>query len=56
MKYFTSAIEAALLLSTERDAPTLTFDAGFWAQMVERSRYVMARHATRSMVMAITNH
>ena len=56
MKYFTSAIEAALLLSAERDAPTLTFDAGFWAQMVERSRYVMARHATRSMVMAITNH
>ena len=45
MKYFTSAIEAALLLSAERDAPTLTFDAGFWAQMVERSRYVMARHA-----------
>jgi hypothetical protein len=56
MKYFTSAIEAALLLSAERDAPTLTFDAGFWALMVERSRYVMARHATRSMVMAITNH
>lgn len=55
MKYFTSAIEAALLLSTERDAPTLAFDAGFWAQMVERSRYVMARNATRSMVMAITN-
>lgn len=56
MKYFTSAIEAALLLSAERDAPTLTFDAGFWAQMVERSRYVMARNATRSMVMSITNH
>lgn len=56
MKYFTSAIEAALLLSAERDAPTLTFDAAFWAQMVERSRYVMARHATRSMLTAITNH
>ena len=56
MKYFTSAIEAALLLSAERDAATLQFDAGFWAQMVERSRYVMARNATRSMVMSITNH
>ena len=56
MKYFTSAIEAALLISAECDSPTLTFDAGFWAQMVERSRYVMARNATRSMVMSITNH
>ena len=56
MKYFTSAIEAALLLSADRDTQTLTFDAAFWAQMVERSRYVMARHAGRSMLTAITNH
>jgi hypothetical protein len=55
MKYFTSAIEAALLLSTERDCPTLRFDAAFWAQMVDRSRYVMARHAARPLISAITN-
>ena len=55
MKYFTAAVEAALLLSMARDADTLVFDAAFWAQMVERSRYVMARHAGRPMLTAITH-
>lgn len=54
MKYFTAAVEAALLLSSSRDSDTLTLDAGYWSQMVERSRYVMARHAGRSMLSAIT--
>ena len=55
MKYFTAAIEAALLSSVDHDAETLQFDAAFWAQMVERSRYVKARHAGRSMLTAITS-
>lgn len=55
MKYFTAAIEAALLLSMGHDAETLALDAGFWSQMVERSRYVMARHAARPMLTAITS-
>ena len=55
MKYFTAAIEAALLLSSAHDSPTLTLDASFWATMVERSRYVMARHAGRSALTAITS-
>lgn len=55
MKYFTAAVEAALLLSMAHDAETLVFDTGFWAQMVERSRYVMARHAARPMLTAITS-
>jgi len=54
MKYFTAAVEAALLLSSGRDSDTLTLDAAYWSQMVERSRYVMARHAGRSMLSAIT--
>lgn len=52
---FTAAIEAALLLSMGHDAETLALDAGFWSQMVERSRYVMARHAARPMLTAITS-
>jgi hypothetical protein len=55
MKYFTAAVEAALLLGMGRDAETLVFDAGFWEQMVERSRYVIARHAARPMLTAITS-
>jgi hypothetical protein len=55
MKYFTAAVEAALLLGSGLDSETLTMDAAFWAQMVERSRYVMARHAGRSMLTAITS-
>ena len=55
MKYFTAAIEAALLSSADHDVETLQFDAAFWAQMVERSRYVKARHAGRSMLTAITS-
>jgi len=54
MKYFTAAAEAALLLSSGRDSETLSMDAAFWSDMVERSRYVMARHAGRSMLSAIT--
>ena len=54
MKYFTAAIEAALLTSADHDAATLTFDATFWTTMVERSRYVMARRAGRSILSAIT--
>lgn len=54
MKYFTGAIEAALLTSIELDSETLSFDAAFWTAMVERSRYVMARRAGRPMLSAIT--
>jgi hypothetical protein len=54
MKYFTAAIEAALLTSADQDSETLGFDATFWNAMVERSRYVMARRAGRIMVSAIT--
>jgi hypothetical protein len=54
MKYFTAAIEAALLLSSPRDSDTLAFDGVFWSEMVERSRYVMAQKAGRPMLSAIT--
>jgi hypothetical protein len=54
MKYFTAAIEAALLSSAANDAPTLAFDSAFWSAMVERSRYVMARRAARPVLTAIT--
>ena len=54
MKYFTAAIEAALLTCAERDAATLTLNASFWTTMVERSRYVMARRAGRLILSAIT--
>ena len=54
MKYFTAAIEAALLTCAERDVATLKLDAAFWTTMVERSRYVMARRAGRSILSAIT--
>ena len=54
MKYFTAAIEAALLTSVESDSETLSFDAAFWNTMVDRSRYVMARRAGRNMLSAIT--
>jgi hypothetical protein len=54
MKYFTAAIEAALLTSATQDSQTLSWDAAFWNAMVERSRYVMARRAGRIMVSAIT--
>ncbi len=55
MKYFTAAVEAALLLGMDRDAEALVFDAAFWSQMVQHSRYVMARHAARPMMLtAIT--
>jgi len=54
MKYFTAAIEAALLTSVEHDSETLSLDATFWTTMVDRSRYVMARRAGRIMVSAIT--
>ena len=54
MKYFTAAIEAALLTCAERDVATLILDAAFWTTMVERSRYVMARRAGRSILSAIT--
>ena len=55
MKYFTAAVEAALLLGRGCDAETLALDAAFWARMVERSRYVMARHAARPQLTAITS-
>jgi hypothetical protein len=54
MKYFTAAVEAALLLSSANDSETLSFDGAFWTEMVERSRYVMAQKAGRSMLSAIT--
>lgn len=54
MKYFTAAVEAALLLSSARDSETLKFDALFWSEMVERSRYVVAQKAGHPMLSAIT--
>ncbi|WP_261541407.1 hypothetical protein [Burkholderia multivorans] len=54
MKYFTAAVEAALLLSSARDSETLKFDALFWSEMVERSRYVVAQKAGRPMLSTIT--
>lgn len=53
MKYFTTAVEAALLLSTHNDGETLNLDARFWESMVQRSRYVMARHAGQPSLSAI---
>ena len=52
MKYFTAAVEAALLGSSSdnADTPTLQFTQQFWANMVERSRYVPARRAGRAML------
>ncbi len=55
MKYFTAAIEAALLTSADSDTQTLVFDSTFWSAMVERSRYVMARRAGRPMLTTITS-
>lgn len=55
MKYFTAAVEAALLTSAEHNDSTLSFDPSFWAAMVDRSRYVMARRAGRTMLSAITS-
>jgi hypothetical protein len=54
MKYFTAAVEAALLLSSARDSETLKFDALFWSEMVERSRYVVAQKAGCPMLSTIT--
>jgi len=56
MKYFTAAIEAALLTSVEHDQATLTFDKAFWDTMVERSRYVTARRAGRSFLGPTSGH
>ena len=50
MKYFTAAIEAALLTSADTDSETLTLSPTVWSAMVERSRYVMARRAGRSIL------
>lgn len=55
MKYFTAAIEAALMTSANNDAPTLAFDSKFWTGMVERSRYVAARRAGRPLLTRITS-
>jgi len=54
MKYFTAAVEAALLLSNANDSPTLSFDGVFWASMVERSRYVLAQKAGSTILTAIS--
>ncbi|WP_175972079.1 ATP-binding protein [Burkholderia sp. BCC0322] len=53
MKYFTAAVEAALQLGSVRDSETLQFDALYWSEMVERSRYVVAQKAGRPMLSAI---
>jgi hypothetical protein len=45
MKYFTTAVEAALLLSADQDSETLKFDEAFWSEMVVKSRYVLAQRA-----------
>ncbi len=53
MKYFTAAIEAALMLSVTRDGETLQFDSAFWSDMVEQSRFVMAQKASRAPLAAM---
>ena len=53
MKYFTTAVEAAFLTSMEHDASTLKFSDEFWAQMVGRSRYVLAHRAGRVQMSSI---
>ncbi|MGF6873464.1 hypothetical protein [Paraburkholderia sp. MM5477-R1] len=54
MKYFTAAVEAALLFGSAPDSETLKFDALFWNEMVERSRYVLGQKASRPMWSTIT--
>ena len=56
MKYFTAAIEAALLTSADTDSETLTLSPSLWSAMVERSRYVMARRAGRLILGPLTTH
>ena len=56
MKYFTAAIEAALLTSADTDSETLTLSPSLWSAMVERSRYVMARRAGRSTLGPLKTH
>jgi hypothetical protein len=47
MKYFTTAIEAAMQLSLQQDANTFKFTDEFWARMVGKSRYVAAQRSGR---------
>jgi AAA domain len=54
MKYFTAAIEGALLVSFQNDSPTLHWDPPFWQQMVARSRYVQSRASRRKTFSNIT--
>ena len=56
MKYFTAAIEAALLTNADTDSKTLTFSASLWSAMVERSGYVMARRACRLILGPLKTH
>ena len=56
MKYFTAAIEAALLTSADTDSESLTLSASLWSAMVERSRYVMARRAGRLILGPLKTH
>jgi len=56
MKYFTAAIEAALLTNADTDSETLTLSASLWRAMVERSRYVMARRACRLILGPLKTH
>ena len=53
MKHFTTAVEAAFLTSMAKDASTFKFNDEFWAQMVDKSRYVMAHRAERVMLNSI---
>jgi len=54
MKYFTTAVEAAFLIGMNRDASTFKFNDEFWAQMVVKSRYVLAQRAGRVLLSSIT--
>jgi hypothetical protein len=53
MKYFTTAIEAALLLNTGNDSARFAFSDAGWARTIEKSRYVAARRAGASQRLAI---
>lgn len=53
MKYFTTAVEAALLISMQHDSPTFKFTHEFWTRMVDQSRYVLAQRAGRVLLTSI---
>jgi hypothetical protein len=48
MKYFTVAVEAAMLTCLIHDSSAFKFTDEFWDQMIDKSRYVQAQRASRA--------